>query len=80
MGHRGISELLPSEMGNSADKGNQTSVDVDEHVELTANENITQGDLPSVLNKMEGCISKWLSLSSKLVIRIFNSRMLINKG
>lgn len=79
-GHRGISELLPSELRDSADKGSQTSVDVVEHIEITVNEDMTQGDLPLVFNRVEGCISKWLSLSSKLVIRIVNSRMLLNKG
>jgi len=79
-GHRGISEMLHSEMGDSADKRNQTSTDVDEHVEITVNEVITQEDLPLVLNEVEGCISKWLSLSSELVVRIFSSRMVLNKG
>lgn len=58
-------------MGGAADKAHQTSVNVDEHIKITVNEGITQGDLSLVLNKVEGGISKWLNLSSKLVIRIF---------
>lgn len=58
-------------MGGAADKAHQTSINVDEHIEITVNEGISQGDLSLVFNEVEEGILKWLNLFSKLVIRIF---------